>query len=394
VYELTYFLNDLDPNNNFASSQTYYSNRDYYEEGFVGATLFDNTISLNFDELRFNYTEDDPDTPDVDETTQVETRLTPRLRIPLDHRFFQRRLIDLEGTEALSGNASFYQAMRGLIVRADDFSDDLYLLLNTQNAELKIVYNYDVNNTQGTADDTSDDTIDKAEREFVMRLGGNQITTLKNPAFDAAVLQRIEASKNNEPTDKLFIQSSRLHAKIRLFSDENPETNELLEEIRNETLLINEANLVFYIDPETSAPEDLLAQRLYLFNHDSGAPLSDYTSDVSASNFGTNSNKQNFGGVLERDASGKPYRYKFDLTNHISNIIRSDSLNYDLGLVVTANIENPTTVKADEEESLETIQYPLSATLNPLGAVLVGSHPDSTLTDKRVKLEIIYSSYE
>jgi hypothetical protein len=97
---------------------------------------------------------------------------------------------------------------------------------------------------------------------------------------------------------------------------------------------------------------------------------------------------------LERDASGKPYRYKFDLTNHISNIIRSDSLNYDLGLVVTANIENPTTVKADEEESLETIQYPLSATLNPLGAVLVGSHPDSTLTDKRVKLEIIYSSYE
>jgi hypothetical protein len=82
------------------------------------------------------------------------------------------------------------------------------------------------------------------------------------------------------------------------------------------------------------------------------------------------------------------------LTNHISNIIRSDSLNYDLGLVVTANIENPTTVKADEEESLETIQYPLSATLNPLGAVLVGSHPDSTLTDKRVKLEIIYSSYE
>jgi len=266
--------------------------------------------------------------------------------------------------------------------------------LDIQNAELKIRYEYDVNNTQATADDTTDDTIDKAEKEFVLRMAGNQITTLKNSAFDAAVAQRITASNNNEPTDKLFIQSSRLHGKIRLFSAENSETNELLEEIRNETLLINEANLVFYIDPETSSPEDLLAKRLYLFNHDSGAPLSDYTNDGSVSTFGTNSNKQNFGGILERDTDGKPYRYKFNLTNHISNIIRNDSLNIDLGLVVTANIENPTAIKADVEEALETIQYPLSATLNPLGSVLVGSHPDSTLTDKRVKLEIIYSSYE
>ena len=394
VHELTYFLNNLDPSSNFVSSQTYYSNRDFYDEGFVGATLFDETFSLDFNEILFYYSEDDPDTPDVDETTQVETRLSPRLRIPLDLQFFQERLIDLEGTDALSGNAAYYQAMRGLIIRTGDFSGDLYLLLDIQNAELKIRYEYDVNNTQATADDTTDDTIDKAEKEFVLRMAGNQITTLKNSAFDAAVAQRITASNNNEPTDKLFIQSSRLHGKIRLFSAENSETNELLEEIRNETLLINEANLVFYIDPETSSPEDLLAQRLYLFNHDSGAPLSDYTNDGSVSTFGTNSNKQNFGGILERDADGKPYRYKFNLTNHISNIIRNDSLNYDLGLVVTANIENPTAIKADVEEALEKIQYPLSATLNPLGAVLVGSHPDSTLTDKRVKLEIIYSSYE
>jgi hypothetical protein len=394
VHELTYFLNDLDPNNNFVSSLTYYSNRDYYEEGFVGATLFDDTFSLDFNEIRFNFDEDDPETPDVDETTQVETRLTPRLRIPLNFQFFQQRLLDLEGTDALSGNTAYCQAMRGLIIRAEDFSDDLYLLLDIQNAELKIRYEYDVNNTQGTAGDTTDDTIDKAEKEFVMRLAGNRITTLKNSAFDTAVAQRIEASKNNEPTDKLFIQSSHLHGKIRLFSDEDSETNELLEAIRGETLLINEANLVFYIDPETSAPEDLTAQRLYLFKHDSGTPLSDYANDGSVSNFGINSNKQSFGGVLERDESGKPYRYKFNLTNHISNIIRNDSLNYDLGLVVTANIENSTAIKAGEEKVLETIKYPLSATLNPLGAVLVGSHPDGNLTDKRVKLEIIYSSYK
>ena len=159
--------------------------------------------------------------------------------------------------------------------------------------------------------------------------------------------------------------------------------------------MINEANLVFYIDPETSSPEDLLAKRLYLFNHDSGAPLSDYTNDGSVSTFGTNSNKQNFGGILERDTDGKPYRYKFNLTNHISNIIRNDSLNYDLGLVVTANIENPTAVKADVEEALETIQYPLCCNAQSLRAQCLSALIQiAHLTDKRVKLEIIYSSYE
>ena len=38
VHELTYYLNDFDPLTNFQSTQTY-SNRDYYSEGFVGATL-------------------------------------------------------------------------------------------------------------------------------------------------------------------------------------------------------------------------------------------------------------------------------------------------------------------------------------------------------------------
>ena len=42
---------------------------------------------------------------------------------------------------------------------------------------------------------------------------------------------------------------------------------------------------------------------------------------------------------------------------------------------------------------LESLNYPVAATLNPLGTVLIGSHPASTLNDKKVKLELIYSSY-
>ena len=293
VHELTYYLNDYDPLTNFQSSQIYYSNRDYYTEGFVGATLFDGRIKLNFDEIRFYYNEDDPDTPDIDETTQVENRLTPRLRIPLDPNFFQEKLIDLEGTESLLSEISYQKDMRGLIIRTENFSDDLYMLLDIQNAEIKISYEFKDNNTQGTLEDLTDDTIEILERNFSLSLGGAFLNVLKNEVFESSINKRIADSKNNIPTDKLFIQSSRLHGKIRLFSNEDPNENEQLNSIRDENLLVNQANLIFHVDPETPV-EQYNAQRLYLFNLNNGAPMIDYFSDGSTSNFGTNANKGSF----------------------------------------------------------------------------------------------------
>ena len=392
VHELTYYLNDYDPLTNFQSSQIYYSNRDYYSEGFVGATLFDGRIKLNFDEIRFYYNEDDPDTPDIDETTQVENRLTPRLRIPLDPNFFQEKLIDLEGTESLLSEISYQKDMRGLIIRAENFSDDLYMLLDIQNAEIKISYEFKDNNTQGTLEDLTDDTIEILERNFSLSLGGAFLNVLKNEVFESSINKRIADSKNNIPTDKLFIQSSRLHGKIRLFSNEDPNENEQLNSIRDENLLVNQANLIFHVDPETPI-EQYNAQRLYLFNLNNGAPMIDYFSDGSTSNFGTNANKGIFGGKLELDENGNPSQYKFNITNHISNIIRNDSLNYDLGMTVTANIDTPSIIRAINQDEDQEIRYPLASTLNPLGTVLIGSHPDSLQFDKRVRLELIYSSY-
>ena len=392
VHELTYYLNDYDPLTNFQSSQIYYSNRDYYSEGFVGATLFDGRIKLSFDEIRFYYKEDDPDTPDIDETTQVENRLTPRLRIPLDPNFFQEKLIDLEGTESLLSEISYQKDMRGLIIRGENFSDDLYMLLDIQNAEIKISYEFKDNNTQGTLEDLTDDTIEILERNFSISLGGAFLNVLNNEIFESSINKRIADSKNNIPTDKLFIQSSRLHGKIRLFSNVDPNVNEQLNSIRDENLLVNQANLIFHVDPETPI-EQYNAQRLYLFNLNNGAPMIDYFSDGSTSNFGTNANKAVFGGKLELDENGNPSKYKFNITNHISNIIRNDSLNYDLGMTVTANIDTPSIIRAINQDEDQEIRYPLASTLNPLGTVLIGSHPDSLQFDKRVRLELIYSSY-
>ena len=266
------------------------------------------------------------------------------------------------------------------------------MLLDIQNAEIKISYEFKDNNTQGTLEDLTDDTIEILERNFSLSLGGAFLNVLKNEVFESSINKRIADSKNNIPTDKLFIQSSRLHGKIRLFSNEDPNVNEQLNSIRDENLLVNQANLIFHVDPEVPV-EQYNAQRLYLFNLNNGAPMIDYFSDGSTSNFGTNANKGVFGGKLELDENGNPSQYKFNITNHISNIIRNDSLNYDLGMTVTANIDTPSIIRAINQDEDQEIRYPLASTLNPLGTVLIGSHPDSLQFDKRVRLELIYSSY-
>jgi hypothetical protein len=393
VYELGAYLNELDPSDNFETTQAFYSTQDYYEEGFSRAVLYDDIISLNFDEIRINYKEDDPETPDVDETLQVETRLSPRLRVPLDIGFFQENFIDKEGSTDLETSVNFQKALRGIIIRAEDFSEDLYMLLDIQNAAVNIVYEYDDYQTQGTLGDTSDDTVEKVEKEISLAFNGIRINTLKNSLFDAAVQEQLIASSNNTPTNRLYVQSGTFLGKIRLFDIENQNENELIESLRGQSWLINEANLIFYIDPNLASSQELLAQRLYLFAYNSGFPLSDYVSDGSVSNFGRNSNKKIFGGLLEYDDNNVPYRYKFNITDHISNIIRNDSINSDLGLVVNADINNITPIKA-VTESEQDLVYPLTATLNPLGAILIGSHPDASSEDKKVRLELIYSSYQ
>ena len=108
VTELTYFFNDLDPDDNFESIKPYYSKRDYYEEGFVGRVLADYPYQLDFNEIRYNYKEDDPETESINETELVETRLTPRIRIPLDNSFFQEKILDMESTDALANANNFY----------------------------------------------------------------------------------------------------------------------------------------------------------------------------------------------------------------------------------------------------------------------------------------------
>lgn len=384
VYELTYYLNELDPANNFESREVYYTNQDLYDQGFVGEELSNHPVTLDFDEIRINYTEDNPET-EVDETTRVQTRLTPRIRVPLDKDFFQKNFIDLEGSPELESTASFQQHFKGLIIRTDNFSDDLYMLLDMNAAIIRVKYQYD---------SLTDGTVTKQNAEGEIRVNGLRLNILKNSAFDQAISERVALSNQDMPVDKIYVQGGYFQGVIRLFSPKrNDQDHPLIDQLRNNGWLINEATIVLYVD--SSTPKDLLPDRLYLYNLDSGDPLSDYNFLRQASGQNTSQvdeTRDRIGGVLELDDEDNPLLYRFQITDHVFNLLREGAENVEIGLVATSNIYDFRSRQAIRESPDQmVVEYPQSAILNPLGVILIGSSTSGSSQDKSIELEITYT---
>lgn len=391
VYELKYFLSQYDPETDFEKESKFFSNTDFYERGFSGKTLHDSSYQLNFEELRFKYKKDDPETEDIDEREKVGARLTPRIRIPLQKEFFQEKILDFEGQSVFSNPDSFSKHLRGLIIKADGFNDDLYMLLDISNAQVRIEYEYDEVNTNSTPADTSDDTTEKASKTYMLNFGFH-FNTIKNENYNSQVNQEILASQGNMPSEKIYLSGNGLFSTLRLF-EEDSEGERILDELRENQWMINEANLVLYIDQDqyNTLEQSQLPDRLYLYKYNTGFPLSDFSIDNTVNNEKKNRDKYIYGGILEHDDDDRPYRYKFKITDHVNRLYRNDSTNIVLGLVPAGGLTLLTS-KIAETVDQEFIKYPATAVVNPKGVILHGSksqnHPDGGL-----KLEIYYTEY-
>jgi hypothetical protein len=394
VYELTYYLSTLDPANNFESSKAYFSDDDFYEQGFYGKTLHDDSINLNFDEIPVFYTEDDPATEE-DELSQVNFYETPRLRVPLDVNFFQRTFINLEGSEKFVNQANFNNFFKGLIVRAENFTDDLYMMLDISNSRIVLEYDYNSYNINGTYNDVSDDTIETKKASSVIPLGGVTINIYDHENFDPKILAEVNTSAKNLPSEKIYLNGSKFISKLKLFSNDNSVSDEL-KSFMSKDVLINEANIVLHLDEEMSKSNSkTLPERLYIYSYDNGSPIEDYNKDFSIDYTTTslNMNKFTFGGLLQYDSNNNPTSYKFNITNHVSNIVRNDSLNIDLGLTTMSNIDDVFTLKNGYLPNMKKILLPSSSLSFPFPVSLFGSSPDESNLSKRLKLEILYTEY-
>ncbi|WP_222982050.1 DUF4270 domain-containing protein [Flagellimonas meishanensis] len=385
VSRSTFFLRDLDPNTNFEDAQTYFSNQDF--SSFIGETLFNGEVTISNQEMLF-FAEDDPETEDVDESlTIVETRLNPGIRVPLDISFFQENILDKEGQPELLSQNNFRDFLRGIYLTGGPDPQQLMFLLDLTQANITITYEYqDYNET--------DDVVETAERDFVINLIqvgpnggviGNAVNTISNESFSPDIINALDAEEN---ASRIFVKGGATLAEIRLFDELENGGSDFINQIRENNWIINEANLVFYVDQSTLGANAVEPPRLYLYNAETNQAIFNPAteSDTTEEPLGR---FLNYDGILEKE-NGLGTKYTIRITEHINNIIVRDSTNAPLALTLTSDIRNGVVFESLGAGDSK-IDVPVMSSISPLGTVLFGSNVDAANQDKKLKLEIFYT---
>ena len=417
----TFFLRDLDPNTNFAESQEFFSNQEFFPT-FVSQSILgpldpdqegieQRATAFNDRQMQFIVAEDDPETEE-DETGTIARTLPPGIRVPLDPAFFQANLLDMEGSQELLSAANFNDFLRGIHISITPLAgtngevEDLLFLVNMAQANIEIVYEHDVANDNGTPDDTSDDSIDQTEAMFTLNLitqipaqtgpiQGNAVNTFITEDYPTTINDQLDTGENAE---RIYLKGGAgAYAEIELFAEEEEGRNTIIEEIRANNWIINEANLVFYVDRETldaAITADPLANtteplRLFLFNAETNEVLYNALIDPVSAESGLASFPQ-YDGVLETDSTtGRGVRYTIRITSYLNEVILRNATNATLGLTVTSDIRIPAISNA-MVSGAEEVDLPILAAVNPFGTVLFGSNlPEDD--ERRLKLEIFYT---
>ena len=389
VSRSNYFLRNLDPNSNFEEAQEYYSNQDF--SSFIGEELtIDNKKTVVIDDTEMLiHPDDDPETEDVDESkTVVDGRIPPGIRVPLNPDFFQQNILDKEGQPELLSDSNFKNFLRGVHISGTD-ADELMFLLDLTEANITITYEYD------DYDPETEETV-TAEKDFVLNflvssqagVSGNAVNVFENEMLPPEIENALDTGEN---ASRIYVKGGTTLAEVRLFDEVENGGSEIINQIKQNNWVINEANLVFYVDRQTLGSTVIEPPRLYLYNAETNRPLFDASNEDPTVNAGPNPLRYflNHGGLLEKE-NDLGVKYTIRITEHINNIIVRDSANAKLGLTLTPNI-NLIGVQEAVGSDMQGIDYPISASISPLGTILYGSDVGPGEESSKLKLEIYYT---
>ena len=369
-----YYLRDNDPQTDFLESQAYFSDKQSLFEPFLGNSLFEGPVVIS-DFQYVTYNEDDPATPDVDEslTIDVSQSRDPGILVELDKSFFQDRIVDLEGYEALRSQSNFKDHLRGLHLSIDA-SDDLMLLLDLSTAFIEIEYEYDSINTQDATDTFRLNFITGSAQGFTQGI-----------AVNTWEYERLMPTTSNES-----ILPNRMYLKGgngSLVQFELPQR--VIDDAKQNNWLINEASLEFYVDQEAMAPIPFEPPRLYMYKSTNSFPIYNARNEISSSQTALGV-YQNYDASLRRSANGRGESYKINITDYFNDIVVRDSLNVPINISVSANIAFPQVQQAILEDG-SAIDYPLMSGIIPFGTVLYGPSSE-VMKEKRLKLNLFYTA--
>lgn len=393
IYENTYFLRTFDPNSQFNMPQKYFSDRSLSPSNQIPLTSLKG-VKLFRDSLFV------PNKSEIKQKVGTElTRTAPAFRIKMDSDFWEDKIIlkAKDGGSELSNLNNFQNYFRGIYFEAEAINDAGNMtLLNfaSTNANITIYY---TSPPIGTA-------TDRVSGTYRLNFAGNRINFFEND-FSQIVPQGDPVNGD----ERLYLKGGQGSiAVIDLFGgtdiDDDLGTDTAFEEFKNAYVetdengkfvrakrLINEANLVFYVDKTMTQGQE--PDRLYIYDTKNNRALSDYSFDA-ADNVTPNNSRTNHLGKLERvsdDKNSQGVKYKIKITEHIKNLLLRDSTNVSLGLAVSTNVNIEEgaaqgAILSPGNNPVKTV--PVSAILSPKGTILYGNN---TTTSQKLFLEIFYT---
>ncbi|TRW22847.1 DUF4270 domain-containing protein [Flavobacterium zepuense] len=403
VKKNNFFLRDADASNNSTVAQKYYTSDRALIEGAGGESLLADDAGTAIEGVDFRYSAAEVHrkaTPPGGTLKTVEN-LAPGMFLNLNKSIFQTLIIDAQNSGNLANNNVFKNYFRGIYFKAEQIGD------NSTMAALKfasgvITMRYrDVTRTNGTIVLNDDGTIKYTYKTLLLNLKGNTINFLENTAVQPAYLAAINTSTPITGDSRLYVKGGEGSA---AYIDINPNDIESLKALNStgNGILINEANLVFYVDKAAMAGgvnDDITDPlRVFLYDVNNKRPVYDYYTDVTSVNGFPKYQKYVYGGIAEYDATdnARVARYKIRITDHINNLVNKDSTNVKLGLVVTESITitGNSAVKTPFNAGTQQVQaVPAASVMHPFGTVLFGNNipVGDPNYDKRLKLEVYYT---
>jgi hypothetical protein len=228
----------------------------------------------------------------------------PFAAIPLNEDKFKQLFLDKYGSSDFDSQDAFNDYFRGLILEASG-SEGSLISFNFINLATVLRPSIEVYYTNTAVNTQSGDTIKTFRKNNSFLLSGVRSAIYK--------MNEKTYPENNE----IKLQGTAgSEASIDLFGPDldNNGIADKIEELRAKNWLINDASLTFYINQ--SSDTTAIPYRLYMYKTADNSSTSENLTQIKDSY-----SEPNFGGFLERDASGKAEKYTFRITDYISDIL-------------------------------------------------------------------------
>ena len=397
VFENGYFLRDTDPATGFTEAQRFFNDQrpDFDSNRYgtdadgnsvlFGTRLNDSTAVSQNDEFFFDKSEIEEVTIKDEDTTT--TYLAPSMKLNLNKKFFEKKIFSDQGKANMVNNNTFKNYFRGLYFKVEQIPGQNGQLAQIDFSKGKIKITY-------TEEQTVSNELTRVEKTLELNMTGNTVSLQDISNVNTTYSDALSSSNSTTGDPSLFLKGgSGSIAIVDLFGPDtdNNGVADQLEELRDKNWRINEASITFYVDRVslgTTAPEP---NRIYLYDLNNNRPLIDYFTDASSSVAKPKNGKFVHDGMIQKlpsDDRGEKYRIR--ITNHIANLIRKDSTNVKLGLVVTEDYRIISNMDRKNAGSSDVKKAPMSSVMNPLGTILYGNTP-TVPEEKRIKLEIFYT---